>query len=741
MSLGLPKPMVPLFDRPVMEHIIALLRRHGMTEICVTLCYRPQSVMEYFRDGSEFGVKLSYFIEEKPLGTAGSVKNCMERLGEEDFLVISGDAVCDLDLSALIQFHREKNAAATLALYRHPAPLEYGLVVTDGEGAIQRFVEKPGWGQVVTNQVNTGIYVLSGRAMRSVPEHQTFDFGKELFPLLLAQEEPLYGFEPEGYWCDMGDCKAYLQCAADALNGKVKLEREQSQPVPEGASIIPPCWIGPGAEIGAGALIGPHAVLGAGSKVGAGSLVQRSVLWPGAAVREKATLYGAILCRGAEVRRGATLHEGVVLGENALAEENTVLAEGTRLWPSRIVPARGKLFFGDGGVIRGSLGEELSPENLVALGSLLGEEGRAAVGWNGGPGAEMLAQAALSGVTAAGGVGLTHRMQCAAQAAWLAERKEIPVSLFIEQVGERMFLHFFGADGLPLGGAKERALEHALAQGEFRRAGAERVGRIVRMDTGPSAYATDAVRRAVFSPLPVRRMTAAVPGDTPADQAVRRVLTLMGWSVEHRWSPGIPAFAGGHGGFELEARDEAGALLDPGQMLALTALIEMENGAGKLAVPSGATAAVDLVAAGFNAQALRLERDGQEAREIYRALPWLRDAAFAAARIAARMGVTGEKLESLAARTPRFCAWKREVPLHGSRGQVMQALLRETGCKPDGSEGVRVRRGGGWVYLTPMARRPALRVLAEGPDLETAAELCDFFAVQAAKLDQNLREK
>ena len=150
------------------------------------------------------------------------------------------------------------------------------------------------------------------------------------------------------------------------------------------------------------------------------------------------------------------------------------------------------------------------------------------------------------------------------------------------------------------------------------------------------------------------------------------------------------------------------------------------------------TAAVDLVAAGYSAQVLRLERDGEAARTLYRALPWLRDGAFAAARIAARMGATGEKLEALAARTPRFSAWKREVPLHSSRGQVMQALLRETGVRPDGGEGIRVRRGNGWVYLTPMARRAAVRVLAEGPDLETAAELCDFFAGETARLDRDL---
>ena len=207
-TLGLPKPMVPLLGRPVMEHIIGLLKRHGFTDICVTLQYMPQVVTEWFGDGAELGVKLTYFVEKEPLGTAGSVKNCMAHLGGEDFLVISGDAVCDLDLSAALGFHRTSRAAATLILHRHSAPLEYGLVLTRDDGRIQRFIEKPGWGQVFTDTVNTGIYLLTRRAMDLVPEDQPYDFGKDLFPLLLSRGAPLYGHVADGYWCDMGDCEA-----------------------------------------------------------------------------------------------------------------------------------------------------------------------------------------------------------------------------------------------------------------------------------------------------------------------------------------------------------------------------------------------------------------------------------------------------------------------------------------------------------------------------------------------------
>ena len=286
-TLGLPKPMVPLLGRPVMEHIIGLLKRHGITDICVTLQYMPEVVQSWFGDGAELGVRLTYFVEREPLGTAGSVKNCMSHLGEDDFLVISGDAVCDLDLSAAMGFHRASRADATLVLYRHPEPLEYGLVLTDDTGRVERFIEKPSWGQVFTNTVNTGIYLLTRRAMDRVPEGRACDFGKDLFPALLEEGAPLYGHIADGYWCDMGDCGAYLACTADALGGKVTMDMGLPQrgpgiwaaeELPGGITVVPPCWIGPGASIEEGSLLGPHAVVGPGAFVGRRSRVPGCVL-------------------------------------------------------------------------------------------------------------------------------------------------------------------------------------------------------------------------------------------------------------------------------------------------------------------------------------------------------------------------------------------------------------------------------------------------------------------------------
>lgn len=224
----LPKPMVPLLGRPMMEHILLLLKKHGFTRVCAALKYRPEAIRGVLGDGSRWGVHLEYRVEDQDLGTAGAVKHCADFIGDEDVLVISGDAACDFDLGALCRRHRESGAAATLALYRCDCPLSYGLAVTDGEDGIRAFVEKPCWGRVVTDLVNTGIYVLSPRALACVPTNRRFDFAKDLFPLMLEKGEKLTGVPMEGYWCDVGSPLSYYRCCVDALEGRLQLQRGEA---------------------------------------------------------------------------------------------------------------------------------------------------------------------------------------------------------------------------------------------------------------------------------------------------------------------------------------------------------------------------------------------------------------------------------------------------------------------------------------------------------------------------------
>ncbi len=220
----LPKPLVPLLGRPLAEHILRLLKKHGITEICAALRYRQEAIREALGDGSSLGLRLSYRVEERELGTAGAVKNCADFIGNEDVLIISGDAACDLDLTELMRRHRERGAAVTLALHRDAAPLRFGLAVTDVDDAVRAFVEKPAWDRVVTDLVNTGIYILSPRALDAIPAGRQFDFGKDLFPLLLRRRELLLGAAIAGYWCDVGTPLSYYRCCVDALEGRLCLE-------------------------------------------------------------------------------------------------------------------------------------------------------------------------------------------------------------------------------------------------------------------------------------------------------------------------------------------------------------------------------------------------------------------------------------------------------------------------------------------------------------------------------------
>ncbi|MCB0162922.1 MAG: nucleotidyltransferase family protein [Anaerolineae bacterium] len=217
-----PKPMLPLLNKPVLAHLLNLLKHHQITDVVITVRYLAEQIKNYFGDGRDRGMAIQYAIENSPLGTAGSVKNAESYLGDEPFLVISGDAITDFDLSSVLQFHRDKQAAVTMVLKHVADPLEYGVVVTDAGGRIRHYLEKPDHGQVISNTVNTGIYVLEPEVLAMMKPNEVYDFSYDIFPRLLSQNIPLFGYLANGYWCDIGTIQRYRQATHDALVGKVK---------------------------------------------------------------------------------------------------------------------------------------------------------------------------------------------------------------------------------------------------------------------------------------------------------------------------------------------------------------------------------------------------------------------------------------------------------------------------------------------------------------------------------------
>ena len=229
----IPKPMAPVGGKPVLEYTLERLAAAGVRQVCCTLCCLGEVIEEHFGNGQKWGVELSYHREEKALGTAGAVRSCLDFLGDESFLVLSGDALFDFDLRRLMDFHLEGDAAVSMALYSHPSPLSYGLALTDGVGRIRCFLEKPDWSHVVTDLVNTGIYAMEPRVLREIPPDTPADFSRELFPALLRRGEILRGLPMEGYWRDIGEPESYYQANLDVVQGRFPTRRRApTRPAP-----------------------------------------------------------------------------------------------------------------------------------------------------------------------------------------------------------------------------------------------------------------------------------------------------------------------------------------------------------------------------------------------------------------------------------------------------------------------------------------------------------------------------
>jgi mannose-1-phosphate guanylyltransferase/phosphomannomutase len=395
LTCDLPKPMVPILNRPIAEHIINLLKRHQITEVIATLHYLPDVLRDYFQDGSEFGVQMTYAIEEdQPLGTAGCVKNIAELL-DETFLVISGDSITDFDLTAAIEFHKQKQSKATLILTRVPNPIEFGVVITDEEGKIRRFLEKPSTSEIFSDTVNTGTYILEPEVLDYLPDNTESDFSKDLFPLLLAKNEPIYGYIAQGYWCDVGHLDAYREAQYDALARKVKLEVAyqeiadglwigQNTYIDSSATIETPAVIGNNCRIGPRVHIEDGTIIGDNVTIAADANLKRPIVWNGAVIGDEAHLSACVISRGTRVDRRAHVLEAAVVGSLSTIGEEAQISPGVRVWPSKKIESGAVLninliwghtaqrnLFGQRGV-QGLANIDISPEFAVKLGAAYG---------------------------------------------------------------------------------------------------------------------------------------------------------------------------------------------------------------------------------------------------------------------------------------------------------------------------------------------------------------------------------
>src|SRR6266566_4491416 len=392
MTANQPKPMLPVVNKPIMDHVLRLLRKHSFDETIVTVQFLASMVRNYFGDGEEFGMGLQYATEDIPLGTAGSVKNAESALNDGPFLVISGDALTDIDLSDLVRFHKDNGALVTVALARVPDPLEFGIVIANSDGKIERFLEKPTWGQVFSDTVNTGIYVMEPEVLAQVPAAEAVDWSADVFPGLLDRGAPVYGWVADGYWEDVGTHEAYHRVQADVLSGKVKahidgFEMSPGVWVAGGAEVDPdailtgPLCIGDYAKIEGGAQLREYTVIGSNVVVKEGAFLHRATVHNNVYVGIGATLRGCVIGKNTDVMASARIEEGAVVGDECVIEPEAYVSAGVKVYPFKTIEAgavvntsviwesRGqRTLLGPRGV-SGLINVEITPELCVRLAS------------------------------------------------------------------------------------------------------------------------------------------------------------------------------------------------------------------------------------------------------------------------------------------------------------------------------------------------------------------------------------
>lgn len=737
-----PKPMVRLCGRPVVEYMLELLAANGVEEAVFTLRYLSEQLRSHFSSAEFAGIRLLFAEEERPLGTAGSVRAAVGAL-DAPLLVASGDALCDLPLREAVEMHESTGAAATIVTTRVGDPREYGLVLADSTGRVTGFVEKPSFSQATSELANTGIYILSPAAVDMIPQGEKFDFASDLFPLLLKNGMRMQSCALDGYWCDVGDLEAYRRVQSDLLEGRVRCslpgKRDDFGNLvrgrhPAGRYLLhPPVYLGEGVQIGENAVIGAGSVLDDGCTVAAGATVEGCVLLPHSLLGERASACCAVICAGGSVKSRASLLEGSAVGEDAAVGSRAVVRPGVRLSAKASLPddaqASDHLSARSGAVSRfdddglcGEVGVELTPELAVRVGCAVGSiAGGRPVGIASGSDrcSHVLADALIAGIRSAGAGVLDFGSAFEALFGFGMSCNALTLGVYLH-AGEPGAIKLVCDAGLPATRRVEREIELALARGEFTRAGRDGFGDRIDLSGIGVIYLTELLR---LCPEGLSGMHASV---SCANRTVERLLENVLLKLGCELGDGIRLQLS-ENGVSLTL-SEGETTLDRKRAVAAYCLAMFEQGRD-VAVENDFPRALDRFA-------------NERGRRVYRYLLCPADDADAPGRsLAAQQQCTRDglmlavvllnylrknqlSLAGLDRMLPPFSTGERTVPIQLPPSRLLDGLGERAG------EGVVIREEKGIVLLRPRKNGSAIRVFAEAASWEAAQELCVDFEKQ-----------
>lgn len=657
-----PKPLVPVVNRPIIWHVLRLLKKHDFTESYITLHYLADQIMTLFGEQSNMGLSINYSFEDKPMGTAGSVK-ALESSLNGTFLVISGDVITDFDLSELVSFHKKKGAGVTIGLARVENPLEYGVVLSDDEGRVTKFLEKPSWSEVFSETVNSGIYVIEADVLKDIDPEKPYDFSKELFPKLLKKGEAIYAHTLQGYWCDVGIPSQYITAHYDILSGKTGVEIpgrkiseniwvEGEEEISGDVDLRGPVLIGSRTTVGRGASIGPLSCIGSNVTIESNAVISRSIAFDFAYVGREAQAKGCVIGKGSVLRPRARVFEGAVVGDGSQLGSGSEVTQNVKIWPDKNIESGASVrvnlvwglswqrkIFGSRG-ITGLSNIEITPETTAkmgaAFGTFVGSKGRLVAGRDNLRASRMLKRSFIAGLLSTGST------------IFNLEAIPIPVARLAVVSGkldggvyfsaspsepEYSLIQFMDDQGYNISSEAQRKVENILFKEEIHRSAYEELS-----DIFGAPQISDEYESLILKNVDSRAITNVKPRVVvdcalgPVSSTAPRLLTRLGCEVislnagsgnypSHSSLSGggpsnlkdIVSAVGAVAGFRfvgpgdtLRIIDETGSILNGDESLALMTEVMSKMRPGTVAVPVSSSGIVETLA----------EKNGQKVKRI-----------------------------------------------------------------------------------------------------------------------------
>lgn len=563
LTASIPKPMIPLFNRPIMLHIVELLKKHDITELVMLLYHQPFYIKNFFRDGSDFGVKITYVTPIADMGTAGAVK-AAEKYLDERFLVISGDLLTDFNLRKIIDFHGDHKAKATITLTSVKDPLQFGVVITDKEKRITQFLEKPGWGEVISDTINTGIYVLEPEILKYIPEGENFDFSQDLFPLMLKKKDALFGATAKGYWRDIGNTDSYREAYHDIFRGKINLKIDEPKQdfvgkdlrigadvkLEQAAGLEGTVVIGDNSQVLGDVRI-KDSVIGRNCTIEAGVRLSNCIIWDNSYVKKGAKITDSVICSNVRIGQGAILEEGVIVADDTSVGDEAVIKADVKIWPKKTIEAgatvtsnmiwgeKWKKSLFEGALIKGLSNVELTPEFCAKLGCAYGTslpKGSFVLGCrDSNPSSRMLKRCFMGGLLSAGINVRDMKMASLPLVRYkLKTFGEVGGVHFRQAQDDPAMLEivFLDGDGLDFSSNMGKNVERTFFKENFRRAHHTEPGIITDINNVGDFYREGFLRALDRELLKKSAFTVVVDFSfSPASLTLPRLLNELGFSV------------------------------------------------------------------------------------------------------------------------------------------------------------------------------------------------------------------